>query len=252
MKSKILINLVIFILSPLMLVSCNNTEKLFPDEVIGADDQDLIDEKYGIIYEIDISLKAEKDLKLYFSGFKEWKLLGETKALRESDFRKSIKAAVAAEKQSEYPKDWVFTDTTPLKKNCKVRDTPRKCDEADTDLSARNDKVAYIGFVIKNNKRNWQFSSHADPIRIFENSNEQYYKAVKRINLEGKVVDGSDEQVGSRAVYLSANGPGDVGTDGKYIASFNLYTDVVSMDGFGSYIPVVVDPDVRWPGGSAP
>ncbi|HMG47809.1 MAG TPA: nucleotide synthetase [Allosphingosinicella sp.] len=127
-----------------------------------------------------------------------------------------------------------------------------------TPLSLKNRKYCYVIFKLKskknNKKKNWQFSGEQQPFSIIidEWDKGKYYEARKVYN---GIEQAKDAKInGCMIAYFISDGAKavDVAPNGEYSHGFNFNLDLIYKDSDqkDSYMPIIVDPDIRFPGGS--
>lgn len=135
-----------------------------------------------------------------------------------------------------------------------MSDDPLPKPPYNSQLSLNNDR--YIFIILKIANDNLQFSHDKDPFSLsLEAFYPQVYYKPRRVDGQGATVEPGLVRHGCKIAYLIADGPAARGaTPGPYIDPFNLHLDLLDKDSNGqdSVIPVIVDPDVRYPGGSGP
>jgi len=137
------------------------------------------------------------------------------------------------------------------------QDPPKQSLPFDSELSVYNDRWKYIIFLLRKNK-NWQFAQKHWPITIGEKYQAFFYDAA-RADSKGIPDYGDDEDLireGCRVAYVMAAADEALSTAGAYRHSINLHIDLINdvKDKNGvikkCYLPIIVDPDIRFPGGS--
>ena len=122
-------------------------------------------------------------------------------------------------------------------------------------LSLNNSqKIRYIVYVLSD--KNWQFARSGTPLTI---SSEHYdlelYSEAQRVDAFGTADDGSAEGAEKdrcRVAYFVANGikaHADA-PNRDYVHRLNLHVDIYNADDGGTILPLIIDPDIRYPGGS--
>ncbi|MEH6702989.1 hypothetical protein [Parasphingorhabdus sp.] len=217
----------------------------------------------GMIYFVDIKASGSKIEVLFTKNF-YGEITGSNFHSARKNFEKYLKKAVL--EPNATPAGW---NNAQIAKNCKkaMGDVTRphngklKCVIADSSVAAANNSLSFVAFVLDRQKENWTYvcedltstPTHDDHvIQRYKNSKDLYTDLYKMD------ADGNPFKTGSCkdnvvAAYFVSNGK-DASNNGKdhYISRFNLYTEVHSKGVSGeddTSIPVIIDPDVRWPGG---
>lgn len=121
-----------------------------------------------------------------------------------------------------------------------------------TPLSLNNPHLSYV--VYKLRSRNWQFAKNRPPFSIGKKGKDaKVYFEARRIDKNGKV-----ERVERKrpvkddcmVAYFIADGYKAAGFTGQYIHALNIHVDLVFGKRPRGYTPLIIDPDVRHPGGS--
>jgi hypothetical protein len=130
----------------------------------------------------------------------------------------------------------------------------------DSNLSLNNDRGRYIIFKLKDGL-NWQFAREGWPITIGEQG-ENYFFDAFRIDADGVADRGDDKQLrrdGCMIAYVIASGDAAIKDGGAYCHPINLHVDLIGevLPDSGPpaqkcYLPIIIDPDVRYPGGTDP
>ncbi|TFI58334.1 hypothetical protein E2493_10120 [Sphingomonas parva] len=122
-------------------------------------------------------------------------------------------------------------------------------------LSLKNNKNVYV--IFKLTGKNWQFAHNAQPFSIgVEAYKSDCYFDARRVDSAGAVDDGDDPAIkkyGCKVAYFIALGDRAVsGNPPDYVHDFNLHLDLIYSDHNqnATYTPIIVDPDIRFPGGS--
>ena len=120
-------------------------------------------------------------------------------------------------------------------------------------LSFSNMFYRYIVFVLKN--KNWQFAQRGVPIMMQKIAlGYDVYFEGRRVTPSGDIQatgNGLDPRDLARVAYFVADGEKIVNNSTQcppYPHGFNLYVDVFDDDD-NTVMPLVVDPDIRYPGG---
>lgn len=119
-------------------------------------------------------------------------------------------------------------------------------------LSLQNEKYCYVILILSG--KNWQFSHDKHPFSIgLESTDPPAYYEPRKVDGNGVVLDRDGVKDGCRIAYFIADGPAaNSGTPGVYEDPFNLHLELIDRDSEGrpSRVPIIIDPDVRYPGGS--
>ena len=235
-----------------------------PDYVIDSDLSDQVLPEEGIIYIVTLD-RSKSRIELEYNNV----------------FQKSLTSADFEGRRVEF-ENWLKNYVSKpisgkkLKKRCPKIGSPtssgKPCTAVDNALSASNNKKAFIAFVLDQNIINWRYiqenreaptDSHQyedEVIKIGYDSDKRYYGNLKKIDSKGNIYkrdqncSENNQQICNKNIvgaYVLANGDrraADANYD--YRDSFNLYVEVVDRDDQG--IPLIIDPDVRWPGGNEP
>lgn len=116
-------------------------------------------------------------------------------------------------------------------------------------LSLGNKRYAYVIYRLSQNK-NWQFCRDFAPITLGRKAyNSKRYFEARRYDRDGsisKVEDGEPAADNSIVAYFIADNE----NYGNYLGhSINLHVDLLYR-GTRRRLPIVIDPDIRYPGGS--
>ena len=127
-----------------------------------------------------------------------------------------------------------------------------------TPLSLNNQGPSYV--VYKLADKNWQFCRNHPPFSIGPKlQNSKLYCEARRIAPWGAkeriVQDPVTEEWSpvtdrSMIAYFIADGFAALGTTGIYTHAINIHVDLVFRAATPAYTPLIIDPDVRHPGGS--
>lgn len=124
-------------------------------------------------------------------------------------------------------------------------------------LSLRNHEWCYIVIRLAD-RRNWQFCKDQPPFTVgVEAFKADIYREARRFESNGAIsriyqdppLSGNfvPKRMGSRVAYFVA----DNRASGTFAHGFNIHVDLLYAES-GLRLPVVIDPDIRWPGGSGP
>jgi len=119
-------------------------------------------------------------------------------------------------------------------------------------LSLKNKEVCYVIYRL-NLRKNWQFAHDYPPFSIGPQGKaaECHFEA-RRVDSQGRrqrVVDRAPKKDNCKVAYFISNGFTATGFTGQYVHALNLHVELL----FGSgavRVPLIIDPDVRYPGGS--
>lgn len=131
--------------------------------------------------------------------------------------------------------------------------TPRKPEE-DPNLSIHSDVNCYLALALDPRKTNWHFARPISGItritsamREFEDSSPNYYK-LGRMTKDGQALAWDDDTEDCIVAYIEADcATASLDKGGSFVDRFNLYVDIGDQN--GTVTPIVIDPDVRYPGG---
>lgn len=119
-------------------------------------------------------------------------------------------------------------------------------------LSLMNGRPSWIVYLLSN--KNWQFVRRGRPITIGASVPGGKYSNVRRVPGTGFVdanpgtpFDAGLPVDGHKIAYFMA-----VGQASGYADSVNLHVDLIYEGPKKRYLPIMIDPDIRWPGGSQP
>lgn len=186
--------------------------------------------------------------------------------VREVDFSVSPNGNNLVIFYSRYTKDIYIKDEVELRKflislydsnfEYETGAPPAPSDPFDSQLSLNNDNLRYIVFRLKDG-RNWQFAREGWPITIGEQGKDYFYDAY-RVDMNGVADRGDDRKLirdGCKVAYVMAAADEVFAETGAYCHPINLHIDLaIEVQGSATkkrcYLPIIVDPDVRYPGGS--
>ena len=122
-------------------------------------------------------------------------------------------------------------------------------------LSVNNQGLSYIIYVLADKK--WQFARYGAPITVslVASSKKAYFEG-RRIDRSGQVDKGETTKDGCIAAYFIADAAMAAQGDNEYVDRINLHVDLRYEDPATPptnppvYMSIIVDPDVRHPGGS--
>jgi hypothetical protein len=222
----------------------NFEPKLYPDQPIP--DNSSVVPTYGIIYMVDLDVKNNK-IEYYYSGGMSKSLSNGDIGAKRTEFEGWLRQVVDGDNQ--YPMGW---KNQRLNKKCRQVNQTANCHRKDNNLSMPNNQNAFIAFVL-NPQKNWSYivedraTTTLDPevLTRFEGSSHNYHD-LRKMTRRGHVFTNNVTKPDVVAAYLTANGV--AASASRQPDYFNLYTIVTDDD--GESIPIVIDPDVRWPGGN--
>lgn len=94
----------------------------------------------------------------------------------------------------------------------------------------------------------WRFSDDHPAISLKDNDVAGHYGGLRHVMPDGTVQ--ANPGVGCRLVYFAADPP-QVGPDGNYSHGFNFHVELTNTGAHGtSVLPIIIDPEVGYPGGS--
>lgn len=125
-----------------------------------------------------------------------------------------------------------------------------------TELSLHNERFVYV--IFKLSGRNWQFAHSRPPAAIgIQGWIADLYREARRVDSSGNIDSGQDPNVkraGCKVAYFVADGEAASSPRPArdYIHPFNFHVDLITKDSDNqaAYIPITIDPDIRFPGGS--
>lgn len=124
--------------------------------------------------------------------------------------------------------------------------------EFESHLSISSEENAFLVFVLS--QKNWQFCSTGAPFTILQKikDKKRYYSA-SMVDPKGNILPSGDEknpvESSKVAFFVALGAKGKAEEPGGYSDPINIYVDIVE-DNSGTIIPIVIDPDIRYPGGS--
>ena len=138
------------------------------------------------------------------------------------------------------PTPFPMPDDLPLKRKFK------------TPLSLQNKAHAYV--ILRLTGKNWQFSYDKAPFSIGPEGAaipEAYFHA-RKVDAQGAIVDPATPTKDCRIAFFVSDGPKAIGGLERYSHAFNLHLDLKykNSENQDSFMPIIVDPDIRYPGGS--
>lgn len=96
---------------------------------------------------------------------------------------------------------------------------------------------------------NWRFDSNEPAVSLKDAAVGNHYGGLRHVLADGTVQE--DPQAGCRLVYFVAQPPA-LPANGSYRHGFNFHVELIQVDNNASGIlPIIIDPDVGHPGGSA-
>lgn len=188
--------------------------------------------QYLIVREIDFELRGQEDLVLFFSRGANIDLTN-------------------SQDQFEEIVDKVCNLTFAFPAT-----RPRLTQPYKSTLSLSNNRLSYVIYVLT--KKNWQFARRGWPITVMLTPTGRYYGA-RRADASGYVGADSGQDIDGNFTWIRddchvaffiADGRSPA-PDGDNI---NLHVDLTfrDLDQNEYYMPLIIDPDIRWPGGSEP
>ncbi len=120
-----------------------------------------------------------------------------------------------------------------------------------TPLSLQNRKHAYI--IIKLAGKNWQFSHDKAPFSLsIEAAKTGAYLHARKVDPQGRIVDPGTPTPNCKIAFFVAEGHNVWNGTDPFSHGFNLHLDLRYKDWANqdSFMPIIIDPDVRYPGGS--
>ena len=122
-------------------------------------------------------------------------------------------------------------------------------------LSVCNDDLGYVVFLLDRGW-NWQFARQGGVISVEEGVGD-YFREARRVDDRG-MPTGRDAPApidGAMAAYVIAHGQRarQRSPDDSYSHEFNLHVEFLEHDGSGRIVsrqPLIIDPDIRYPGGN--
>lgn len=138
--------------------------------------------------------------------------------------------------------------------NLPMLDEPHPKEPYKTNLSLQNRTYCYV--ILKLSARNWQFSRNEDPVTLgYEATKPQeVYFSPRKVDEQGNILGRGAVQDDCKVAYFIADGAVAHGLEPDRVDPFNLHLDIMVKDSDDnpSPIPIIIDPDVRYPGGSGP
>lgn len=136
--------------------------------------------------------------------------------------------------------------------------SPNRPDPPETPLSLNNQALTYV--VYKLSDKNWQFCRNHPPFTVGPKlKNKDIYFEARRVTPWGAkeriVWDPGTEKWAPvtdecTVAYFIADGWKAKGIIGTYVHAINIHVDLVFKGTSTAYTPLIIDPDVRHPGGS--
>ncbi len=134
-------------------------------------------------------------------------------------------------------------------------DTVRMTPPYETPLSLNNDRDCYVIYVLS--AKNWQFCHKKPPFSIGDITlTPRIYSEARRVSKAGVAepgtVGGPDRYECKIAYFIAHGAKAVIENPTRYVHSLNIHVDFIyaNSQGYDSYMPVDIDPDVRHPGGS--
>jgi hypothetical protein len=120
-----------------------------------------------------------------------------------------------------------------------------------TPLSLQNKVHSYI--IIRLTGRNWQFSYDKAPFSVgIDGAKSEAYWQARKVDGQGRIVAPGTPTKDCRLAFFVSDGVKALGRLRRYSHGFNLHLDLKykNSENEDSFMPIVIDPDVRYPGGS--
>jgi hypothetical protein len=137
-------------------------------------------------------------------------------------------------------------------------DASNRPDPPLTPLSLNNQGLTYV--IYKLSDKNWQFCRNHPPFSIGPKlTGKKIYCEARRLTPWGtkeRVIQNPTTEEWSpvtddcAVAYFIADGRKALGTTGVYTHAINIHVDLVFPGQVPAYTPLIIDPDVRHPGGS--
>lgn len=113
--------------------------------------------------------------------------------------------------------------------------------------------ICFIFYLCK--KIDWEYSASQTPISL--NDGDYYNKYVRdsyRVDKNGDNIPPKKIALGCRTAYVVVNGAGCYTHKSDDSFPFNLLVDLMytSASGVPRKLPIVIDPEIQWPGGTRP
>lgn len=127
-------------------------------------------------------------------------------------------------------------------------------------LSLKNRDLRYVVYVLQLDK-NWQFSRDHAPFSTEEGMTNpigarRCHYGARRVDPNGnqeRVIPGMPAKDNCMVAYFVSNGAKAAsGTTGRYTHPLNIHVDLLFGAQDKGRIPLIIDPDIRFPGGSGP
>jgi hypothetical protein len=113
----------------------------------------------------------------------------------------------------------------------------------------------YTIYVIKLKKDKKIQFSNIGPIISTRKEFEKYFSEPRKFDENGNIYTPSNQKNDCHGIYFFMNGLlASTEFGGNFSVPFNLHIDYVSKDSGNnnSYVPIIIDPEIRYPGGSGP
>lgn len=123
----------------------------------------------------------------------------------------------------------------------------------ETPLSIRHNEHAHMIFLLK--EMNWQFMGGHDPFRVQKDKGTRYTRPRCAWIKDGApVAERQPDRGQCRVAGFVSNAKADMGVQREFVTQFNFYISIkiTGKDGKERYLPLVIDPDVGYPGGNIP
>jgi hypothetical protein len=172
--------------------------------------------------ELDFAL-AGGELKFYFWGGKDIRLTG-----GDAEFETLIDEVCN-------PNYRIETPAPPLK------------EEWANPLSLQNGELAYVVYRLRRGK-NWEIADRSFPFSVGRKGHHYCFDAHRVWSSFRDRDQGGPVRTGCFLGYFIADGATPKGITGRYDFPINVHVDLLFAG--GKRMPIIIDPDVRYPGGS--
>lgn len=133
-------------------------------------------------------------------------------------------------------------------------DTSNWPDPPETPLSLKNELLTYV--IYKLTPKNWQFAHDYPPFTIGKEGKDAkcYFEARRFDKLGNKdritIKDRKPVADDCTVAYFIADGRKAKGFTGRYVHALNIHVELVYDERVRARVPIIIDPDIRYPGGS--
>jgi hypothetical protein len=186
------------------------------------------------IIQIGLGVEASGRIQLAMTGYTDL-----AKCPTESDFADQIAKYVSAR-----------CDRPELKPFGERKPDDAACFKAN-DMSLRLSEPYHLVYHL-DDSLSWRFSRDFSPItQDAELAGKEIFSDPRLINKEGKLLKAGVFEADCRFAALIFTPPADLPRE--YVYRFNLHVELLDDPkdpNKGAYIPIILDPDVRWPGGN--